>query len=267
MLTLTTLERLYDFIFALTLGMARLYPCLFLVPLFSFTLVKGLLRNAIVLALALVPAAAIQQQMQDTTLSWPLLPGLLLKELVVGLLLGCILAMPFWLFESVGALFDNQRGALIGGQLNPALGSDATPLGHMMKQLLGLMLLLTLGLSGLTQLLWDSYRLWPALMWLPPLGETGFHAYLDLLADTFTHLVIFAGPLVALLLLLEFSIAILSLYSPQLQVYVLSVPAKCLAGMAFFIVYLPVLQYLAEGRILALPDLKHVLPQFFPALP
>ncbi|MFP1934514.1 type III secretion system export apparatus subunit SctT [Lonsdalea quercina] len=266
MLTLATLERLYDFIFALTLGMARLYPCLFLVPLFSFTLVKGLLRNAIVLALALVPAAAIQQQMQDTTLSWPLLPGLLLKELVVGLLLGCILAMPFWLFESVGALFDNQRGALIGGQLNPALGSDATPLGHMMKQLLGLMLLLTLGLSGLTQLLWDSYRLWPALMWLP-LGEAGFHAYLDLLADTFTHLVIFAGPLVALLLLLEFSIAILSLYSPQLQVYVLSVPAKCLAGMAFFIVYLPVLQYLAEVRILALPDLKHVLPQFFPALP
>ncbi|MCO7254500.1 type III secretion system export apparatus subunit SctT [Dickeya oryzae] len=267
MLSLATLQSLYDFIYALTLGVARLYPCLFLVPLFSFTVIKGMLRNAVALAIALVPAAAIQQHMLTTTITWPMLPALLLKELVIGLLLGVVLAMPFWLFESVGALFDNQRGALTGGQLNPALGSDATPLGHMMKELFTLLLIITIGFSGFTQLLWDSYRLWPALDFLPPLSELGFHTYLGLLNDTFQHMIVYAGPLVALLLLLEFSIAILSLYSPQLQVYVLSAPAKCLAGMAFFVLYMPVLQFLGEGRLKALADLKHLFPLFFQASP
>ncbi|WP_263062913.1 type III secretion system export apparatus subunit SctT [Dickeya dadantii] len=267
MLSIATIQNIYDFIYALTLGVARLYPCLFLVPLFSFTIIKGMLRNAVAIALALVPAGAIQQQMLTTTITWPMLPGLLLKELVIGLLLGVVLAMPFWLFESVGALFDNQRGALTGGQLNPALGSDATPLGHMMKELFIMLLIITIGFPGFTQLLWDSYRLWPALDFLPPLSEQGFHTYLDLLKDTFQHMIVYAGPLVALLLLLEFSIAILSLYSPQLQVYVLSTPAKCLAGMAFFVLYMPVLQFLAEGRLKALSDLKHLLPLFFQASP
>ncbi|SLM63283.1 MULTISPECIES: type III secretion system export apparatus subunit SctT [Dickeya] len=267
MLSLASIQQLYDFIYAMTLGVARLYPCLFLVPLFSFSILKGMLRNAVVLALALVPASAIQQQLLTTPLTWPMLPALLLKEAVIGLLLGVVLAMPFWLFESVGALFDNQRGALTGGQLNPALGSDATPLGHMLKELFMMMLVMSIGFSGMTQLLWDSYQLWPVLTWLPPLSELGFHTYLDLLKETFRHMIVYAGPLVALLLLLEFSIAILSLYSPQLQVYVLSTPAKCLAGMAFFVLYMPVLQFLSEGRLHALADLKPLLALFFQTAP
>lgn len=267
MLSLATLQSIYDFIYALTLGVARLYPCLFLVPLFSFSIIKGMLRNAVALAIALVPAGAIQQHMLTTTITWPMLPALLLKELIIGVLLGVVLVMPFWLFESVGALFDNQRGALTGGQLNPALGSDATPLGHMMKELFTLLLIITIGFSGFTQLLWDSYQLWPALDFLPPLSELGFHTYLGLLNDTFQHMIVYAGPLVALLLLLEFSIAIISLYSPQLQVYVLSAPAKCLAGIAFFVLYMPVLQFLGEGRLKALADLKHLFPLFFQASP
>ncbi|PWC22410.1 EscT/YscT/HrcT family type III secretion system export apparatus protein [Brenneria roseae subsp. roseae] len=260
---IATIQHIYDFIIAITLGIARIYPCFILVPAFSLNVLKGMLRNAVVIALTLLPAPVIQQQLLQTPLSWPMLPGLLLKEVIVGLLIALILAMPFWLFESVGALFDNQRGALMGGQLNPALGSDSTPIGHLLKQMIILLLIISLGITGLTQLLWDSYRLWPALAWLPAPGEPGFEVYLKLLADTFTHLVIYAGPLVSLLLLLEFSISLLSLYSPQLQVFILSIPAKCLVGMAFFIVYLPVLHYLGEQKILALPDLKHLLPLIF----
>ncbi|MBJ7220905.1 MULTISPECIES: type III secretion system export apparatus subunit SctT [unclassified Brenneria] len=260
---IATIQQVYDFIIAITLGLARIYPCFILVPVFSLNVLKGMMRNAVVIALTLLPAPVIQQQLLQTPLSWPMLPGLLLKEVIVGLLIALILAMPFWLFESVGALFDNQRGALMGGQLNPALGADSTPLGHLLKQLIILLLIIGGGLSSLTQLLWDSYRVWPALAWLPAPGEQGFEVYLTLLAETFTHLVIYAGPLVALLLLLEFSISLLSLYSPQLQVFVLSIPAKCLLGMAFFIVYLPVLHYLGDQKLRVLPDLKHVFPLLF----
>lgn len=254
------IHSLYQFLFALTLGAARIYPCLILVPVFSFNILKGMLRTGVVLALALVPALGLQAQFTQHIPDWPQLTGLILKEVIIGILLGLVLAMPFWLYQSVGALFDNQRGALIGGQLNPALGVDVTPLGLLLQQTLILLLVLGIGLSGIMQILWDSYRIWPVLQWLPLPHQQGFRQYLTLLADTFTHIIIYAGPLVALLLLLDFSIAILSLYSPQLQVFVLSVPAKCLAGLAFFLIYLPTLNALGEDRLLQLRDLSKLLP-------
>ncbi|ATZ12650.1 type III secretion system export apparatus subunit SctT [Erwinia amylovora] len=254
------IHTVYQFLFALTLGAARIYPCLILMPVFSFNILKGMVRTGVVLALSLMPAIGLQAQLAVQMPDWPQLIGLILKEVTIGILLGLLLGMPFWLFQSAGALFDNQRGALIGGQLNPALGSDVTPLGLLLQQTLILLLILGIGLSGITQIIWDSYRIWPVLQWLPLPHEEGFKQYLALLADTFTHIIIYAGPLVALLLLLDFSIAILSLYSPQLQVFVLSVPAKCLVGLLFFVLYIPTLNALGEDRILQLRDLSKLLP-------
>lgn len=115
------IHTVYQFLFALTLGAARIYPCLILMPVFSFNILKGMVRTGVVLALSLMPAIGLQAQLAVQMPDWPQLIGLILKEVTIGILLGLLLGMPFWLFQSAGALFDNQRGALIGGQLNPAL--------------------------------------------------------------------------------------------------------------------------------------------------
>jgi len=248
----------YHFILALTLAMARIFPCLLLSPVFSFNAIKGGLRSGIVLALALFPAPMIQQQLAADDPSLFLLAALALKEVIIGVVIGLLMAMPFWLFESVGALFDNQRGALMGGQLNPQLGPDATPLGFLMQQSIILLLVVGLGLSTITQIIWDSYQLWPPMQWLPLPNEAGFKVYLAILGGIFTHIVLYAGPLVALLLLVDFSVGILSIYSPQLQATVLAMPAKCLLGMLFFVLYLPILNYVADERLF---DLKDLVPQ------
>lgn len=245
----------YHFILAVTLAMARIFPCLLLSPVFSFNAIKGGLRSAIVLALALFPAPMIQQQIAVDDPSLFLLAALAVKEVIIGIMIGLLMAMPFWLFESVGALFDNQRGALMGGQLNPQLGPDATPLGFLMQQSIILLLVVGLGLSTLTQIIWDSYGLWPAMQWLPFPSEAGFKVYLDLLGSVFMHMILYAGPLVALLLLVDFSVGILSIYSPQLQATVLSMPMKCLLGMLFFVLYLPILNYVGGQRLFELKDL------------
>ncbi|QXI31259.1 type III secretion system export apparatus subunit SctT [Pseudomonas vanderleydeniana] len=249
-----------ELIIALTIGMARLYPCLFLIPAFAFREIKGMLRHAIVLALALVPMPTIRASLSARDLGWLDLSGLMLKESLIGLLLGLLLAMPFWLFESVGCLFDNQRGALIGGQINPALGDNTSELGHMFKQVLILLLVLGGGYSSLTQVIWDSYAVWPASHWLPMPATDGWDLYLKLLASTFRSMVLFAAPLVGLLLLIEFGLAILSLYSPQLQVSTLAMPAKSLIGLGFLVLYLPMLCWLGNGQLSQLGDLRHLLP-------
>ncbi|WP_241194401.1 type III secretion system export apparatus subunit SctT [Pseudomonas synxantha] len=238
----------------MALSMARVYPCAYMVPVFGFTLIRGFPRHALVLSLAIIPAGALHGQLDLTSLGLVSWATLIFKEVVLGVLLGLVLGLPFWLFESVGALLDNQRGALTGGQLNPALGADATPIGHMLKEMTIVVLMTTLGFEVLLQVLWSSYTAWPALT-LMPLPADGYSGLLKLLDGTFNYLVLYSAPFVALLLLVELALALLSLYSPQLQVFVIAMPAKCLIGIAFFALYLPYLVEHMTNRLHSFSDL------------
>jgi type III secretion protein T len=37
-------------------------------------------------------------------------------------------------------------------------------------------------------------------------------------------------------------------------------PAKCLVGIGFVLLYMPMLEYLADGRLLLFRDMPHILP-------
>lgn len=252
-----------DLLPSLMLGMARIYPCGILVAAFCFQHIRGMPRHTLVMVMALMPAPAIHAALQGQELSGLMLAGLALKEVALGLLLGVLLSMPFWLFESVGALLDNQRGALAGGQLNPSLGPDATPIGHLFKQLAIFLLMVVLGLGALTQVIWDSYLIWPPTVWFPLPAENGMSLFVDLLGDTFTHMMLYAAPFIAVLLLLEFGVALLGVYSQQLQVSTLAPPVKCLAGIGILLLYFALLQDLIVGRLSQLGDLKHMLGLLF----
>ncbi|UOB24759.1 type III secretion system export apparatus subunit SctT [Pseudomonas orientalis] len=254
-----------DFLPSLLIAMARIYPCAFLVPAFCFQHLKGMTRHIIVVVLAMIPAPGIYAALKGQEYSDLMISGLVFKEAALGLLLGTLLLMPFWMFESVGALLDNQRGALAGGQLNPSLGPDATPVGHLFKQLVIFLLVEVLGLAALTQIIWDSYLVWPPTAWLPLAAVNGFAVFLGLLNDTLTHMMLYAAPFIAVLLLLEFGIALLGLYAQQLQVSTLAPPGKSLLGLIILILYFPLLQDLIVGRLSLLGDLKHTLGLLFQA--
>lgn len=254
-----------DYLPSLVIGMARIYPCCILVAAFCFQHIRGMLRHVLVMVMALMPAPGIHAMLEGQDYSAMILVALIIKEVALGLLLGVLLAMPFWMFEAVGALLDNQRGALAGGQLNPSLGPDATPIGHLFKQLAIFLLMVTLGLGALTQVIWDSYLIWPPTVWFPLPAPNGMSVFLGLLGDTFMHMMLYAAPFIAVLLLLEFGIALLGVYSQQLQVSTLAPPVKCLAGIGILLLYFALLQDLIVGRMSQLGDLKHSLGLLFKA--
>ncbi|MDY7064310.1 hypothetical protein PsexTeo8_07210 [Pseudomonas extremaustralis] len=254
-----------DYLPSLMLGMARIYPCAMLVAAFCFQHIRGMPRHTIVMVMALLPAPGIHVALAGHDYSALMLAALALKELALGLLLGVLLSMPFWMFESVGALLDNQRGALAGGQLNPSLGPDATPIGHLFKQLAIFLLMVSLGLGALTQVIWDSYLIWPPTVWFPLPAANGFSVFIGLLGDTFMHMMLYAAPFIAVLLLLEFGIALLGVYSQQLQVSTLAPPVKSLAGIGILLLYFALLQDLIVGCMGQLGDLRHSLGLLFKA--
>lgn len=251
---------IFHFILALGLAMARIFPSVLLTPVFSFDVVKGVTRSAIVVALSLFMAPVIKPQLDILRPDMWVFVGLALKELIIGALIGFLLGMPFWMYESIGVLFDNQRGALMGGQINPQLGPDDTPIGNLMLKSAILLLFVGLGISTITQIFWDSYTLWPAVEWMPFPSESGFKVYLDVLAGIFKDMVLFAGPLVALMMMVDFAIGIISIYSQQLQATILTIPIKCLLGLIFLVLYIPLLDYVAGERLYQLRDMIHILP-------
>ncbi|CRM88883.1 type III secretion system protein SpaR [Pseudomonas sp. 22 E 5] len=252
-----------EYLPSLVIGMARIYPCGILVAAFCFQHIRGMPRHTLVMVMALMPAPGIHAALAGLDYSALMLAALVLKEVALGILLGVLLAMPFWMFESVGALLDNQRGALAGGQLNPSLGPDATPIGHLFKQLAIFLLITSLGLGTLTQVIWDSYLIWPPTLWFPLPAANGSGVFVDLLGDTFTHMLLYAAPFIAVLLLLEFGIALLGVYSQQLQVSTLAPPVKSLAGIGILLLYFALLEDLIVGRMSLLGDLKHSLGVLF----
>jgi len=249
------LPDLFNGFMAIALGIARIFPCLLITPIFSFSTLRGMIRNAIVVSLSLFISPVIAHQISGQMLSSWAIVAIAMKETILGLLLGYLLALPFWLFESVGALFDSQRGALNAGQLNPALGPDATPLGDILLRWSMVFLVMSFGLSLVTQVIWDSYGLWPVNQLLPDITEAGFKQFLIQVHALFVDMVRYAGPLVLLLLFIDFGVGIISIYSPQLQANVLAIPLKCLVGVGFFVLYIPVLEHFAGIRFESLHDL------------
>lgn len=249
----------YEFLLGIMLAMARLVPCMILVPAFCFKFLKGPLRYAVVVVVAFVPAPSISRALSTYHDAWFSIAGLLIKEMVLGTLLGLLLYAPFWMFASVGALLDSQRGALSGGQINPALGPDATPMGELFEQTLIMLVILSGGLSLLTQVIWDSYLLWPPTAWFPGMTGEGMDVFLGQLSQTLKHMMLYAAPFIGLLLLIEAAFAIVGLYAQQLNVSILAMPAKSIAGLAFLLIYLPTLLELGNGELQALADIKTLL--------
>jgi type III secretion protein T len=254
-------QGLFELMLGMGLAAARILPCMILVPAFCFKYLKGPLRYAVVLVVSMIPAPSISRALSGMHDDWFSIGALLLKEAVLGTLLGLLLYAPFWMFASVGALLDSQRGALSGGQLNPALGPDATPLGELFQETLIMLVILSGGLSLITQLIWDSYLVWPPTAWLPGMTVDGLDLFLEQLNQTLQHMMLYAAPFIGLLLLIEAALAIIGLYAQQLNVSILAMPAKSMAGIAFLLIYLPTLLELGNGQIMQLADLKHLLGQ------
>lgn len=258
---LADLDHLYSLLLGVGLAIARMLPFMMLVPAFCFKYLKGPLRYGLVCSLALIPAPSIGAVAVAQGTSLVGLGGLLIKEAVLGVLLGLMMYAPFWMFASIGALVDSQRGALSGGQINPGLGPDATPLGELFQETLIMLVIMTGGLPLLTQVIWDSYLIWPPTAWLPVLDGQGFTYFINQLTITTQHMMLYVAPFIAVLLLIDAGLAIISLYAQQLNVYLLAMPAKSIAGLTFLLVYFPTLQALGIGEILQLLDVRHHLEQ------
>lgn len=110
---------------ALALAMMRPYGILLILPLFTArSLGSSLLRNGLIVAIAL-PVTPLFLSAPIITNSSPVTwIGVLCTELLIGVVMGFVAALPFWAMNMAGFLIDTLRGQRCPRCLTPVWASN-----------------------------------------------------------------------------------------------------------------------------------------------
>lgn len=248
MSTGVTYAEIKTFLGALALTQPRILALCLMLPIFNRQLLPGMLRYSITAALGLILAPMLMPVLAQADPDVITLVLLVSKEVFIGLVMGFLVAIPFWIFESVGFVIDNQRGASLGAVINPQTGNDSSPLGILFNQAYMVFFLLGGGFALMLAMLYDSYRLWDLFSWSPALRAESIPLMLDQLSRFARLVLLFAAPAVVAMLLAELGLALIGRFTPQLQVFFLALPIKSGLALLVLILYMtPLFDYAREA--------------------
>ena len=159
--------------------------------------------------------------------------AVLVKEALVGLALGFVVSLVFWAAQTAGWLADTARGASMAEVMVPQSSGRTTPLGSLLLQL-SVVLFLALGGHRLfIAALARSYEVLPITSF-PAAGGIRQVALLsvDLTAELISLAVVLAAPVIATLVVADLTLGWINRFTPQLNVFFVSMPLKALLGIA-----------------------------------
>jgi type III secretion protein T len=256
-IAILALEPFHIYVIAATIGVARMIGLMTVLPIFLRLGLTGLLRGVIGLVLALPAMPMIAASMEREHPSLALWGGLMIKEVVVGLLVGMVVGVPIWSAQFAGDVIDSQRNAT--GQLPDPSSVDASITGTVMS----LTIMALYFASGCFQLtlraVYDSYRTWPADRFTPIFNAQAGDALLGLLDRIVSAGFLLAAPLVALMLFSDLAIGLLARTAPSMQPYSLAPLVKNLLFTVMVLLYFAFLTRYLDNSLVILLDTGKLL--------
>jgi flagellar biosynthetic protein FliR len=161
--------------------------------------------------------------------SMPVIVAGMVGEAALGLGIGIAVAIALELFSAAAQMVSLQAGFGFASTIDPTSGADSTALITGAQVTAGLLFFAVGGDRALVRVLADSLRLCP-----PPafVMNSGWADAMTRFASTiFSSGLRLAAPVLALLLLADFSLAVLGRLQAQLQLVTLTMPVKLLATL------------------------------------
>ena len=255
MLSATAYTDLNIFLGSLALSQPRVLVMCAMLPLFNRQLMPGMLRYSVCVAFGLIVVPMLAPRYAELDLGTIDILLLMIKEVFVGLVLGFMVALPFWIFEAVGFVVDNQRGASLGATINPATGNDSSPLGILFNQAFMVFFLVSGGFSLMLTMLYDSFRIWDVWDWTPMLRRESIPLMLDQLSRFIRMVLLFAAPAIVAMFLAELGLALVSRFAQQLQVFFLAMPIKSALALLVLVLYMSTLFEYAGDTVRGIPGI------------
>jgi type III secretion protein T len=255
---------LQPYFFAAAFALARMLAMMVVFPVFDRLGVTGFVRNSIALVISIPLIPMIAAHLGSEQLSLGLVAALLLKEVVVGLVVGVVLAVPLYAAEVAGDILDLQRGSS-SASLSDPLGSTQSNLTGTLLALIVIALYFASGCFDLTlRAIYDSYGIWPVRQILPLFSREAGGLLLSLLDTVVSTGLMLVGPVVVCLLLVDLLFALIARAAPSLQPFYLSMTVKNLVFSLVLVLYGAFLVgYMKNGLVVFLdakPQLEAIAP-------
>lgn len=257
MQSLANYLELKNWFWALIMSQPRIIAMMITLPIFNQEILPSMLRFSISVCLGLFLVPILLPSVNQFTATGPLIILILIKESFLGFVFGYFFAVAFWLFQAIGFLIDNQRGASIASTLDPLTGNDSSPLGQMFLQGFIVFFLVSGGFNLMLEELYDSYRLWPVMTYFPVINIKSFPLILDQLDRLVKMGMLLALPVLLAMFLAELGLALISRFVPQLQVFFIAMPIKCALAFLVLALYVGTLFSYATEYV---EELKEVIP-------
>ena len=253
------MEALFGNVVLIAVCMARPTAMMVILPLFTRLGVTGILRAGIAFALALPIAPHLASDLPNAiAVGGGTLTAVVLKEMVLGLLLGLLFGVPFWAAQSAGDVIDTQRGSSIAYMVDPTALSEVSITGTFLELTMLALFFVGGGTNLVIGAVYDSLLLWPIMAPFPEFQPDTGRLLLGLLDKVLLLAVLIGGPIVLVLFAVEAAMALISRISPQLPMSDLSLPVKGIAVFAILPVYVV---FMADQMKRLLGQLGGVLPE------
>ncbi len=236
-----------EWFYVLAMGLPRLLALFTVLPMLHKKVLGGtMIRNGICMCMVLFLHPMIAEGKPDEAVPIFTTGGIVIKEVIIGAILGYCIAIPFWALESAGFFIDNQRGASMASTMNPFSGAETSPLGILFSQAF-IALMMT---SGLFLLMLNnvflSYQAWPVFSYVPQLNMKATVFFLNQFDLIVSLAMWLSAPVVIAMFITEFGIALISRSAPQLNVFILAMPIKSGVAAAILVFYVGTIMHLAR---------------------
>lgn len=220
-----------DSLMSFLLTLTRVSLVVFLLPFFGGDYIPVLVKAA----LALVLTMAVWPHLSFPGSLFPAHPGnmavLVLGELTLGLLLGLCVHFIFAGIQTGGEIMGFQMGFTMMTLADPASGNQASITSNILHMVTLIAFVAMNGHLHLLRALADSFAL------VPPggirIGGALTGDILTLSAGMFSLAVKIAAPVIAALLMVELTLALMGRAAPQMNLLTLGFPVKIAVGFFF----------------------------------
>jgi flagellar biosynthetic protein FliR len=219
-------------VFAGGLVFARLAPILMLIPGFGETFVPARIRLSLALLLALVLFPVVGASAPPIPAAVSGVAGAVIKETLIGLMIGTILRMFMTSLASAGELVSIQTTLGFAQTANPTQAAPSTTLGTFL-QLIGIVLIMTTNLHHLfLSAMVRSYTIFPFAKVIQVADANALA--IQTVSRSFALGLQLAAPVVAFSLIFNVAAGLVGRVMPQFQIYFVSAPLMIVLGLSLF---------------------------------
>lgn len=230
-------------------ALIRMLAVFAMLPIVQASVLPGNIRTAFAISLTLVVFPVLGTDIDVLGLGITTLISLVAKEVAIGILIGFGASTIFYALESAGFFIDNQRGSSMASSVDPLTGSQTSPLGIFLTQVVTVYVFSTGGFLLLLSAVYQSYLIMPVFEFYPSFDIEDARAFLRILDRIVMLGIVIAAPAMIAMFLSEFGLGLVSRFAPQLNVFFLAMPVKSAVGILMLTLYIGLLPLLWESEI------------------